>query len=241
MWMCNNCQETNNDNISVCTRCGGIQNQSALPERPVADTLPISPQPDDYYNSVPSGQIPVPGSYSAGQSSRIDDIRTAVTRQPLMGVVLGILLIAELIPTFMYGLWSFCVGMFDLLIFTMVVMEIWKWTYLTVKGVRTTGIVTDVRYTRGTKGEPRAYATVQYLVNGAQYWIKDDMGGYPVNYCSQGQQVTVMYDSLLPNFARLDMSSGTRWFTIIVAGIFGLAIYWAVWIPRFIVTANNSQ
>jgi hypothetical protein len=222
MWMCDSCEEINDDSVGVCSRCGKAReaNRSA----PVLDTnvgIDTVSQASGY--GIPGGTSGMPRVPSP---SYWDDARVLISKQPACAVCLGIIFIGALIPALMYGLPSLFIGMFGAILLGDFVLRIWKISYLGARGVPTFGtlIRRQVYYARNRL----VRGTVQYLVNGIGFQITDSNGRAARTYPQEGDPVPVKYDPSSPRFAKLDIPLSVladRLFSSCLLGIFlyGLA------------------
>jgi hypothetical protein len=200
VWMCDGCQEINDDNCKVCTRCGrplGALSTSSLPHQSSGCFVETPTA------LRPRSRPPVPGLYATYVAivavSLIPIFHDGFNRVP---AVLAALSAAAL-----------CVAAYHL----------WKDIDLLVRGIRTTGTLSAIdfysRYDRfGNQRGGKYFTNANFTVEGNCYQVRSEFGTMTQGY-EVGQEVVVWYDSGDPGVAVLGQRANYQTFLLLAAGI----------------------
>lgn len=231
MWMCDRCQEINDDNVATCPKCG-YANQPENPPAGFSSGAREASVGFDYRQPANPAAIAQPIPAAGKAPTTWDDIRMSLTTRPVLAVCLGLLLAVEAAPAFINGPVSLFGSIPSALLLGPMIVATWKLAHLKSSGVRVTGTVIARRDTPGRyKTPPRAWATVEYVVNGRTYLIKDTYGGHIYNYPQVGDRVPVLYDRALPSLALPELPTAAKWVqltNLALLGLFLLGLDWTL-------------
>src|SRR5579883_408300 len=225
MWMCDRCQEINDDNVTTCPKCGQSNQpgpSAAFSQGPGASTV------GSFDDSQSARPIEAPIAATGTPPSMWYLMRIALSSSPIVWLVLAVILVAELIPGFLFGWFLFIVAIPSAILLARVVGRAWMFVTLSARGARTVGVAVSRRIVT-PHVQSFAYVTVQYTVNGRSLLVADNYGGPQNSYFQVGDQVPVVYDPRTPQLADLDVPNNRRWSTLTIGALAGLFVYSIAW------------
>jgi hypothetical protein len=198
MWMCDACEEINDDNVTVCTRC-------RRPFRP--DDLGVAARGIDEGEDLP-----------AFEGERC--VRNQPSLVPVY-VISALIFLVNVIPVLVHGV-SFAVvglGIASCACLWGATYYLWRDADLMLRGVRAEGTVLSIDYViGGGRSQVGSYFTnAKFTVAGKSYFIRSEFGTTFQRY-EVGGTATVWYDPGNPGLAVLGHRLAYQHIALLVAG-----------------------
>jgi hypothetical protein len=187
MWMCDGCEEINDDNIGTCTRCG----------------RPYEPVP-----VIPTPAAPLSPGIQQGYQSTIKPQPNYIA----LYAIIFVIILVNLLPLLLYGLSTITglLGVASSVISGIAAYNLWKQADLFWRGVKVEGTVTFIDFVPDNNNRGffygsqtgRYYTHASYIVNSVPYEVQSEYSSYFQAY-EVGMPVTVWYDPADPNLSVL--------------------------------------
>lgn len=232
MWMCDRCQEINDDNVTVCPKCGFANQTQGTPAAASLSTASFGAPPNlagvtDYTGRADTDLNPT--QVRSRILNRWEESGIAIKTCPVLILALIALLVVEALPVFTQGVVALIADIVGALFVGRCILKMWKLIYLRQHGVRALATVTDVGSRRAYQAGTVCQGIVEYKVNGVMQRACDRYGGGCSSYPRAGDQVPVLYDAKIPNFAEIELPQTQRGGIIFAGFAWGVLLYIFAW------------